>query len=163
MEPMLVPHEQQELSSSRNRRTLLFNLIVLLIVFVAVTFVFPNGSHKNLFTWGETELLIHCPDEVVYTVPYREITHITLWENADTGTCLQGDSTSTYRYGQWENELLGSYYLCAYRSFGTLIRIETPADTYCISYESAETTTGLYNSIVTTLSEEGYLFETQLP
>lgn len=159
MESMLPSQKERELSSSYNRRLLLVNLAVLLVVFVAVTFIHPNGKQKNLFTWDDEDLVITCPDDAVYTIPYADMTHILLVENADLGTCLTGESGSSYRYGQWENAELGKYTLCAYKSFDTVIQINTEDSVYRLSYESPETTKGLYTSIVETLKAEGYSFE----
>jgi len=163
MGPTLSSRDEQELSSRYNKRMLLFNLAVLLIIFVVITFIIPNGSHKNLFAWEDTRLLITCPDDTTHSIPYTSITHIALVENADLGTCLTGDSNSTYCYGLWRNESLGDYVLCAYKSFSTVIQLTTAEETYRISYESAGTTQGLYNSIVETLTHEGYSFAIGTP
>lgn len=163
MGPRLFSREEEELSSRHNKRMLLMNLLVLLAIFVAVTFIIPNGSHQNLFIWEDTQLRISCPDDSVHTVAYADITRMALVENADLGTCLSGDSSSNYCYGIWENDQLGEYVLCAYRSFSTVIQISTAEEDYWISYESAETTQGLYDSIVRTLCQEGYVFETGNP
>lgn len=153
------PHELEQ-SSKQNKKAMLFNLIVLLIIFIAVTFIFPNGSQRNLFAWEDSQLLITCPDDSAYAVPYESLTHILLIEDADLGTCLSGEQGSSYCYGIWENETLGTYVLCAYKSFSTLIQLTTEGETYWISYESPETTRGLYSSIVETLTQEGYSFVT---
>ncbi len=81
----------------------------------------------------------------------------------DAGTCISGKDDGSCHYGQWKNVELGEYVLCAYKSFGTMIQINTADGIYLISYESAETTTGLYESIVETLQAEGYSFQTVLP
>lgn len=163
MNPMLSPHDDVERASRSNKRAMLINLVFLLVVFVVVTFVLPNGSQKNLFTWEETQLIITCPDESVYTVPYDSIIHIQLVTNADLGTCRSGDDTTNFRYGRWENEVLGEYVLCCYCSYSTVIQLTTASEDYWISYESAETTTALYDSIVETLTSEGYAFEVFAP
>lgn len=160
MASTLTSQQEKELSSRYNRRMLLGNLVVLLIVFVVVTFLIPNGSQRNLFTWEQTQLRITFPDETSQIIPYDSITAIFLVDAPEMGTCLSGEDGSNYRYGLWKNEVLGEYTLCAYKSFSSVIQLTTKAGIYWISYESAQTTEGLYQSIVQTLTQEGYVFST---
>lgn len=158
MGPMRI--SQQELSSRYNRRMLLGNLLVLLVVFVVVTFLLPNGSQRNLFTWEETQLRITFPNETSQSIPYESIDAIVLVESPDFGVCLSGEDSTNYRYGLWESDELGKYTLCAYKSFTSVIQLTTEQDIYWISYESEQTTKELYRSIVQTLAQEGYHFST---
>lgn len=150
----------QELSSRYNRRMLLGNLLVLLVVFVVVTFLLPNGRQRNLFTWEETQLRITFPDETSRSISYDSLDAIVLVETPNFGVCLSGEDGGNYRYGLWKNDELGEYTLCAYRSFTRVIQLTTESETYWISYESEQTTEGLYRSIVQTLTQEGYHFST---
>ena len=163
MGPILPSREEREQAYRNNRKMLLTNMIFLLLIFVAVTFIVPSKEHRNLFVWNDLDMVITCPDDTVYTIPYADITHIALVEGPDYGICTAGQNDGACRYGRWENDTLGEYILCAYKSFDLLIQINTKDGVYRISYESADTTTGLYNSITETLHAEGYSVETIIP
>lgn len=160
MNPTLSPQEETERSYRQNKRAMIINLVVLMIVFVIITFAAPSNDQKNLFIWEQTQLLINFPDDTVYTVPLDSITQILLIEDADPGVCLSGDAESSIRYGRWKNDTLGEYVLCCHLSYSTVIQLTTPEEVYWISYESADTTVALYETIVETLSGEGYTFLT---
>lgn len=153
MEPTTLLNKEQERSSRITKRDLIFSLAILVIIFV-VSLLMPGGeSDRDLLVWQDDCLRITCPDEKVYAIPYQQITGITLVEDPDFGICIDGDSTEKYRYGLWENQALGQYVLCTFKSFDTVIQVDTADRVYWIGYDSSESTRLLYQGFMDTLSK----------
>lgn len=151
---------QEETENKRKiiRRSMIVEtLLIALLIFIGL-FLLPNDTQKDLFSWEEDGLVLHMSEESVYTVPYQDITQMTLISDAEIGTCVSGDSEGNTIHGIWRNDTLGEYVLCTYRERSTMIQITIPGEVYWIAYESEDTTTALYQSLVKTLTEQGYTF-----
>lgn len=148
--------QQDHADKQRNRTNLIISAVVLIALFIATTFIFPGEDTSKMFIWEEDHLLITKPDETTETIPYADILNMTLVENFDFGTCLDGKNENRYRFGTWSNDSLGQYRLCATGRFESVILMTTPDGYYAIGYESGKTTAGLYPAFLDLLADEGY-------
>lgn len=154
MEPITLRNQGQDNPGRITKRDMLFSLVILFILFVAVPLLTGEEGDKDLLIWQEDRLQITCPDETVYVIPYRQIDDLRLVESPDFGTCISGDSSEKYRYGIWENDALGRYVLCTFKSFNTVIQIDTADQIYWIGYDSSESTRLLYQGFLDTLANK---------
>lgn len=154
MEPITLRDQDQNNPGRITKRDMLFSLVFLVILFVVSPLLTREESDKDLLVWQEGSLKITCPDETVYDIPYHQITGIQLVEEPDFGTCISGESSGNYRYGIWENDTLGKYVLCTFKSFHTVIQIDTADQIYWIGYDSSESTRLLYQGFLDTLANQ---------
>ena len=154
MEPVTLQNPNHNNPGRLTRRDMLFSIVVLILLFIAFPLLSGEESDKDLLIWKEEALQITCPDGMEYVIPYQHITDIQLVENPDFGTCIRGTSSEKYRYGLWENDALGQYILCTFKSFETVIQIDTADQIYWIGYDSSESTGLLYQGFLETLNRE---------
>lgn len=152
---MRISDQKAKKGGGLSRRTKVDLLCFLVIIIVGTFFFMNEGSGDDLF-WDETQLILTMPDEAVYTIPFSEITHVALVENADFGVCLTGEEAGNRRYGIWQNDLLGEYVLSAYEKTETVMHIATMDEDYWIALESNDTTAAFTDAFITMLKDAGY-------
>lgn len=138
-----------------SRRTKADLLCFFVIIVIATFFFLQDGSGEAL-SWDDKELVLTLSDEMVYTIPYEEITQVALVEDADIGVCLSGGNESKCQYGIWQNDTLGEYVLYAYQTSSPVIQISTAEEDYWIAIEKSDTTVAFYDAFVKMLTEAGY-------
>lgn len=115
-----------------------------------------RDDSAEVLIWNDTELVLTMSEDMAYTVPYGEITGVTLVETPEFGICLSGGDTAKSQYGIWQNEVLGEYVLYAYQKASPVIQISMAEEDYCIAIEKSEVTTAFYNAFLKLLNEGGY-------
>ena len=123
-----------------NKLNIAIGLIFLAVVFLIAPLLKGNDSLQCPLVWSDRTLSITLPDGAAYAIPYDEILDITLIEHPDYGVCSSGTEDDEYKYGIWENDTIGEYVLCNYKSFQAVMQVTTAQRIYWVGYESASTT-----------------------
>lgn len=139
--------EEMERSVSRTKKVTAITAVLIVLIIVVSAFAFPGQGYEQLLDWQDSQLVIHCPDDTTYTLPYAQIQRILLIHNAQSGKVLSGANDRSCHYGLREDPSIGQYVLCAHKSFETVIELEMPDGIYRISYESPETTKLLFDAL----------------
>lgn len=152
----LSDQKVKERNSGRLSRRTKIDLLCFLVIILVGTFFFMGDHSENSLSWDDTQLVLMLPDETAYTIPFAEITHVTLAEDVDFGSCLSGEDSSNRLYGIWENEALGEYVLSAYRKSTAVMQISTAREDYLIALEDDDTTAAFAEAFVKMLEDAGY-------
>ena len=143
----------EETQHSRQRKYT--NMLIILAVMIVVSvFSYLHGEAAVQLNWNETQVQITTPDDNSFTILYNDICRTELIDHPNYGTCIQGDKTASWLYGIWENSTWGTYTLCAADGVDLCIVLHTETQVYVLSYESDETTSALYNSILTLIHQQ---------
>lgn len=130
------------------------NMLIILAIMIVISMVsFAQGENAVGFDWTESSVQVTDPSGRSYTIAYADIIGLELIEHPNFGTCLNGGHTSSWLYGEWENETWGRYTLCASTNPSLCIVMYTAEKTYVLSYESDKITSALYGSIVQFLKD----------
>lgn len=151
MEQVRSAAAENEHNRQLEKRNLLFLFILLLAIAVFPLFSPHTKNGPEMLVWEEDRMILSFSENETYPVCYDQIINLSLVENPNFGTCISGRSDRTLRYGQWENDTLGTYILYASQSFTPVIQIETVDRIYWIGIESKETTESLYKHLMVIL------------
>lgn len=136
------------------RRSLLMAVLILLIFGGIYQY---QGTKKPSYAISETEIIFSAPagfeDLSNITIAIADITDLALGEMTDPGTCVEGCDTADSRYGLWNSETLGDYYVSADPDIDVCLVAKTDSGTYIFNIESADTTTQLYSEIKKLMEE----------
>jgi hypothetical protein len=133
------------------------NLICLVVILVGFTlFSLFSGGGTPTCAFGETALTLTGPDEgsVPVVINYEEIRSLSLTDDLDLGTFVDGANTTNCQFGTWENEQFGQYTLCALPSVKTYLVMDTEDGIVVLNCESANTTSHLCEAIQGLLDEQ---------
>lgn len=147
---MPMNHNQANLPpEERQRRKAKYtNLLILLAIMIVVTVVtLVRGETAVSFDWSDTRVQITDPGGTSFTVVYADVTSLELVEHPDYGNCISGKKTASWIYGAWENDVWGTYTLCASAGTDLCIVMQTQQGAVVISYESDEITSALFDSM----------------
>ena len=142
-----MKHKISEAERQRRQRKYTNMLIILAIMIVVSLVSCLHQNHVVGFDWTENSMRVTDPGGASSTIVYEDITALELEERPNFGTCIDGGQTSSWLYGDWENEVWGQYTLCASTAPNLCIVIHTAGHVYVLSYESDEITSALYDSI----------------
>ncbi|MCC8066204.1 MAG: hypothetical protein LIO94_03760 [Clostridiales bacterium] len=125
-----------------------YSILFLLIVVFGYLIFFRNSLSESVYIEpGEDSILINSYTEDEITVSYADITRITLTDEVDFGTLVEGSDDRRVRSGVWENEEWGEYYLFALKKVESdYLILETEEKVIVFNYESAEVTQTFYTS-----------------
>lgn len=135
------------------------DLLCFVVIILGATFFALRDDSAEVLNWDNTELVLTLSEDMVYTIPYEEITNVTLVENPDFGVCLSGGNDKRCQYGVWRNEALGEYVLYAYPDASPVIQVSTAQEDYWFALEKSETTTAFYDGFLKMLTEAGYALQ----
>ena len=130
------------------KRNLLFLIFLLPAIIIFSSLTDTPSATSDILLWKDDCMLLTFSDTEHYHVFYDQITHVTLVENPDFGTCISGNDERGIRYGLWKNSTLGTYVLFASQSFDLVIQLDAIDQCYWISIESPETTEALYQHLL---------------
>lgn len=141
--------------SGISKRTKVDLICFAVIILVATVFFLNNGTEEDL-AWDDTQLILTVSEDMVCTIPYAEITRISLVENGDFGMCISGTEERNKLRGIWENDTLGSYVLFAYPGASAVIHIAAAQEDYWIALDNRDTTLAFYDAFLIMLEDAGY-------
>lgn len=133
------------------------NYIWIVIVLVAFTlFSFLRGGSGISPDFQEDSLTIHGPNKFSITVQYDQIAHMELVELSDPGNMLSGGENRSCRWGTWERDDWGSYFLCALKKVDTAISITTlEGERVVFNYQDRDTTESILDMFHELLADRG--------
>lgn len=136
-------------SEELQRRTRKYtNMLLIIVIMIGVSlFSLFHGENTVQFNWTEEHVQITAPDDTIFTIVYNEIIAAELITHPDYGYCHAGGKRSGWIYGSWENDVWGTYTLCAGTNTQQCIVLRTASETFVLSYESDDITAALYDSI----------------
>ncbi|MCC8102960.1 MAG: PH domain-containing protein [Clostridiales bacterium] len=127
----------------------LFYMNILIIVLVVIAYTFYTRDQTGMdFSMSEEAFTITMPDSTEVSLSFSDVTSMELVSDVDYGSCVSGQSSDSCYYGTWENETWGSYALCVAPSIGSCILVETEEQILVFNFESASTTSALYESLL---------------
>ena len=86
------------------KRNMLWTVLIL-VAFIVYTAV--RGSSTFAVALTEAEVQITYPNKSVTSLPYGEITAVSLLKDADFGECVSGTQQGSGWYGQWHSSEWG--------------------------------------------------------
>ena len=132
---------------AKEKRAKYLNLLIfaaILIVMSVLSTLFSKGFE---FHFEADSMSITDSEDNTCTVLYGDITSMEIVESPDWGTCVDGDSSRSYRWGTWENDAWGRYTMYTSTAADICILIRTDTQVIALSYESDDVTTGLMDSL----------------
>lgn len=156
--PRNIRYEQEvETAKRQQKKGLKIQFFILLILFLIPSLTLFRNADATAFQWENDHLVLNYPDDSVAILNYADILRVEYLDSFDFGTAITGGIEDQCRYGTWHNDAFGEYQVCCHTKIPSCI-VFTTADThFVISYESAETTKALFDSVTQTLNEQGYL------
>ena len=127
-----------------NIRNIAFLAVILILASVLPMFRSTGGGD---LAFDETGFTITDPSGKTETVLYRDITELTLAEDADYGDSAGGEASGRYHFGAWKSEGLGEYTACLSSKIPCAIVADTGNGRYVFNYESENTTRRLFEEI----------------
>lgn len=164
---MKEKRDEKYRAMARQRNLSIFLLaaaVVLVLVFFRDRFSEPIYIEAQ-----ERVLYVKSSSGLELNVPYEDITSVTLTDAWDYGTLVCGSETGSARAGVWANEEAGDYALFALKKAEHVLVLTTDGDglsvsgtkeetpavhTVVFSYESDETTDGIYNALPELLEQK---------
>ena len=130
------------------------NMGIILVILILVSLIsYTRGEGAVALDWTESQLQVTLPDREQFTVRYADVTEAELIPHPNYGACVRGGQTASWLYGIWENDTWGNYSLCAATGVELCIVLHTDPQVYVLSYESSETTSALFESILTLIPQ----------
>lgn len=121
----------------------ILTFILIIGVFFAITLVFKGNTMQLDF--DDHTLTVSGSQEFCYSVPYSSIQEIALIDTP-AGTCIDGDETNKYIWGQWSSSELGEYQICANPQINQCILITTSSNQlFVFNYQNADTTSSVFD------------------
>lgn len=131
------------------------NIVFVLILLIGFT-VYQMNRNSNPVTYQFTSdsVTLTGPDNAPapITVSYDTILSVYELSELELGTNLSGLNTAACQFGTWENDLFGTYTLCAYSSVTEYMVIQTSDGTVVCNYESADATQHMYTAFLDLLN-----------
>ena len=129
------------------KRARYLNLLIFVGIMIAVSALSSIFLKDFAFQFQDDSMTITGPDKSICTVSYSGIQSIEVVESPDWGTCVDGNSSGSYRWGIWKNDVWGQYTMYTSTTADICILIRTDTQIIALSYESDEVTTGLMESL----------------
>lgn len=128
---------------------------VLIILCALLLFRHFAPPSAGLSFEGEA-LRISDGDAVDVTLPFAEIRAVSLIGTLERGEMADGTSTRRIARGTWKNDAYGEYTLCISEKINCCLVVQTDSRTLVYTYESAQTTRGIYDMLLQALRDFGY-------
>lgn len=152
--PMKTDTSSERAAELRRRKAKYTNLLIILAIMIVISVLsLIHSENTVVFDWSETQVQITDPDGISYTIVYSDVVSLELMERPNYGTCITGKETSSWLYGNWENDVWGSYTLCASTGSNLCIVACTADEIFVLSYESDNITSALYESLAEFVAE----------
>ena len=131
-----------------SKKDLIFATLILVAV---VVFSFFESQNKVKVTFNETAVDV-VSSKYTMNIPYDMIERAELTALPEAGTVVSGRDDMTIRYGTWNNDLYGEYYICADLAAENCITVHLKdGRVFLFSRLSAEETAGLFDTLQTYL------------
>ena len=89
------------------------DLVFISLIFVAViVFSFVETQNKVKVSFGEESVDVTSA-KYTMNIPYELIKDVQLMDLPEAGKVISGRDDMTIRYGTWNNDHFGEYYICA--------------------------------------------------
>lgn len=138
------------MQQKRKTKYLRFAFLLIFLFFVSL-FNWFRTEQAIVLDWSETQVVITDPGQTSQAFTFSTLLSVDLVDRPDFGTCISGGTSSGIRYGEWENDIWGTYHLCAADTQKVIVLRQEDL-TYVFSYESDQTTAALYESFCDFLS-----------
>ncbi len=143
-----ISYEEEMARAKRAQR----NGILLCIIIILGVMVLPNLSlfrsqADSAIHFDTDGLAVTLPDSTSLSLKYTDITDLQWVPDPDYGRCLSGGTENGCRYGTWESETYGTYFLSTNLDFSQSVLVRTAENTLLFNFESADTTRQLYESL----------------
>lgn len=148
------------------------SIFLLLAAIVVVLLFFRNSFSEPIYLEAaDTSFNATGPDGESVSVPYADITGVTLTDAWDVGNLVAGSDTGSARAGIWQHDAAGDYALFALNKTEHLLVLTlggdgvsvsgagddaSPVHTVVFGYESDETMDGVYAAMPDLLEKKGY-------
>lgn len=148
--------------------------VLFLVAIVAALILFSQGTGSEaVYVEAQDEALLLQAGEEELTIPYEDISGVTLTDHWETGSLVNGEETANARSGVWSNDGAGLYALFALTDIDHVIVLETEGTTLQISglpkaqdqdlflgtavfnYESEETTDSIFDALEQLMIQKG--------
>ena len=131
------------------KRNMLWTVLIL-VAFIVYTAV--RGSSTFAVALTEAEVQITYPNKSVTSLPYGEITAVSLLKDADFGECVSGTQQGSGWYGQWHSSEWGDYTLCIHTEPDTALKLDVGQDLYVLSGRTDEETRSFEQALTQLIS-----------
>lgn len=131
----------------REKRAKYLNLLIFAAILIVMSVLSSLFSKNFEFQFTDESMTITDPDKSTCTVLYDDILSMEIVESPDWGTCVDGDSSRSCRWGIWENAAWGRYTMFTSTTADVCILIRTDTQVIALSYESDDVTIGLMDSL----------------
>lgn len=146
-----------KIAKEQQKRGFKLQIIILIAICLLPSLAFFRDAGSSAFQWEKTQLTLNYPDGATQIMEYASITQVEYRESFDFGTPITGSTEDQCKYGLWSNDELGEYYACCHVDIPGCILFTTSDAYFAVSFESAETTLALYESVSQMLVDQGYL------
>lgn len=150
---------EKEMDEARQRQKRGFRLQIILILVLCLVpaLALFRDAGASAFNWQSDRLTLTYPDGTGAELLYADVLSVEYRDTFDFGSSVTGGTMDKCRYGLWHNGEFGDYQSCCHVDIPGCIVFTTKDTRFVVSYESADTTLALYESVRDTLLQEGYL------
>lgn len=131
-------------------RTRQYTIILLIVIFVFVTYRALNGRHGTISAETDSKLLgvVGTYGDTVF-VAFADMTQVELVNTVTFGTMLEGDERKNTMSGRYENDAFGPYTLHVYPASSPYIVISYgDGETLVFNQRTARQTQAIYQDIL---------------
>ncbi len=137
------------MKESRYRRMPWRDILIIVAVFVVISFLFARGILPSVtFLPGETSLTLKGPEKTQTEISYDEIVSAELVSEPDYGAAAGGGTSGRFHYGTWTNEAWGEYEAFVSEDIPCCILIRTKDGAVAFNTESQDTMERLYPQLL---------------
>ena len=144
-----------------SQRTKNIALIVLVLACATVVFLF-RGDYAITLGFADDVLTVDGPQGMLFKADFSDLVSVKLaGEDFEKGRKLSGEEKYGYIFGEYENDALGRYELCAQKHVKRYIVVTTMAErTIVFNCENNETMENLYSAFIELLENNGLEVDT---
>ena len=128
----------------RNKRIKIAGWLLVLVIVTLYWLI--NDNEKISVTIADDALICSFTSGGIFEIRLDDIVSLTEVQEYDVGQFVSGSETKRFRFGVWENDLLGAYRLCSYRNVDQFIIFDTKEGHFVINFESNDATSSFYKA-----------------
>lgn len=143
-----ISYEEEMARAKRAQKNgILLCIIIILGVVALPNLSFFQSKADSALRFDSDGFFVRLSEDETLTLKYAQITELQWLPDPDYGYCLSGGTEGGCRYGTWESESYGTYFLNVNLDFPQAILVRTAEITLLFNFESADTTQQLYESL----------------
>lgn len=125
------------------------HIAFILVLFAVTMLIFYFDTSEDVkITFSETQMDVKHDRKYTMSVPYDIIDSARLTELPEGGKKLAGGDNMVVRYGTWENDTWGEYYICADLDATLCIELTlNDGRTFVISRKNNDETTAVFHQL----------------